>query len=329
MIGSRCLFVMSVTAFAVSLSTLISLSLPLQQRRKLVASSFADTFPDKSLVLDLMQLSKDIYSVDEEGVLPADAISDPKFEELFWLEAEFSTEVMIVGSQDDQNFPPVVVFRGSEERDDWLVNANIVLDKSKFQNAPDLVEVHRGFQNALFDQDVVGVIEEKVLELVGESGQVIVTGHSLGGANAHICAVYLADKYPNMKVTMINFGAPRFGNGHFKSWTEESLTNLSAWRYVYRADIVPRIIPDQFEFRHAGHLFAILRYSSEAYYRQKGEGDYEGAPGNWYIGASVRHHRSRTYLEFFKNKINSNDFWPTDFEKVPTVQCPWWNPWCW
>ncbi len=102
------------------------------------------------------------------------------------------------------------------------------------------------------------------------------------GANAHICAVHLAYAYSNMKVNMINFGAPRFGNDHFKSWTEESLTNLSAWRYVYRKDIVPRIIPKSLGYRHAGHLFAIYGYESEVYYRQSGGGEYEGAPLGWY-----------------------------------------------
>ncbi len=102
------------------------------------------------------------------------------------------------------------------------------------------------------------------------------------GANAHICAVYLTDKYPNIKVQMINFGAPRFGNDHFKSWTEETLTNLSAWRYVYRKDIVPRIIPKSLGYRHAGHLFAIFRYESEVYHRQIGGGEYEEPPSSWY-----------------------------------------------
>ncbi len=103
------------------------------------------------------------------------------------------------------------------------------------------------------------------------------------GTYAHICAVYLTDKYPNMKAKMINFGAPRFGNEYFKSWTEESLANLSAWRFVYRSDAVPRIIPKSRGYRHAGHLFAIYRYESEVYYHQNGGGeDYEEAPLRWY-----------------------------------------------
>merc|ERR1719330_683534 len=164
------------------------------------------------------------------------------------------------------------------------------------------------------------MVEDKVLELVGESGEVLLTGHSLGGANAHITAAYLTDKYPNMKATMINFGAPRLGNDDFKSWTEGSLTNLSAWRYVYRADVVPRLIPTQLGYIHAGHLFAIYRRSSEAYYCQIGGGEYEEAPLNWYYATSFRHHWTPTYTKFFNNNINNESFWPTTFEKKSS----WW-----
>ena len=126
-----------------------------------------------------MQLSRDIHFI-KGDVSASDAISDPKFELVLWLEAEFSTGVMIVRSREDRDLPPIVVFRGSEKLDDWKVNLNLKMDQSKFENAPKSVKVHRGFQNALFDQNIVRKVEKKICELVGESGEVIVTGHSLG-----------------------------------------------------------------------------------------------------------------------------------------------------
>ncbi len=176
----------ALVTFIIILSALSFLSLtpqshPLHHQTRKLATSFPDNFPNRNLVLDLMQLSDDIYAVDEQDIPTFDAISDAKFEGVLWIEAEFSTEVMIIKSREDQDFPPIVVFRGSEELDDWKANTNIGLVKSKFQNAPDSVQMHRGFQNALFSQEnVIGKVEEKILELVGESGEVIVTGHSLG-----------------------------------------------------------------------------------------------------------------------------------------------------
>jgi hypothetical protein len=93
-------------------------------------------------------------------------------------------------------------------------------------------------------------------------------------------ATYLADKYREMKVTMINFGAPRIGNEAFKIWTETELSNLSAWRYVNRKDFIPRAIPG---FDHAGHLFAIYDKKARVYYNQIGnEQGYKGVRRSWY-----------------------------------------------
>jgi hypothetical protein len=145
--------------------------------RKLQSLSFANTFPDKNLVADLMQLSQDIFDVDN-GVPPQDAISNPNYEFKFWIEAPFSTEAMIVTAH--HNTKTIIVFRGSEEREDWEVNLNFPTEKSEFVNAPDSVKIHRGFQSALFDQNIVSALESKLLELIGTDGDVIVTGHSLG-----------------------------------------------------------------------------------------------------------------------------------------------------
>jgi predicted lipase len=97
-------------------------------------------------------------------------------------------------------------------------------------------------------------------------------------------AVYLSDKYPNMKITMLNFGAPRVGNEAFKKWSESTLVNLSAWRYVNDHDMVPRMIPNSFGYDHAGHLFQIWEGDyTEVFYRQVGNGsNYAGAPWYWY-----------------------------------------------
>jgi predicted lipase len=153
--------------------------------RELQTPTFANTFPDRHLVANLMQLSEDIYDVDD-GVPPQDAISNPYYEFKFWIEALLSTEAMIV--LDNEKSPslttttgrPIIVFRGSEERDDWEVNFNIPTEKSEFINAPDSVKIHRGFQSALFDQNIISQLETELLQLIGKDGDVIVTGHSLG-----------------------------------------------------------------------------------------------------------------------------------------------------
>jgi predicted lipase len=102
-------------------------------------------------------------------------------------------------------------------------------------------------------------------------------------ANAHMTGTYLADRHPNLKTSVINFGSPRIGNSAFKSWTETTLKNLSVWRFVFRRDIVPRIILRQLGYVHAGHLFMMYENNSKVYYHQVGNGwNYKGAPLSWY-----------------------------------------------
>jgi hypothetical protein len=315
-----------------------------------LSNSFADTFPDKHLVLDMVHLSRDIYSVDE-GVEPKDAISNPKFKFQYWIETEKSTEAMIVTYETEKeskvdkevetsSSPIVVIFRGTEDYQDMKTDASLILAKNKFVNAPETVKIHSGFQHALFGdgdtddsthRDVIHSLEDQVLNLVGESGEVVITGHSLGGSNAHIMAVYLSDKYPNMKITMLNFGAPRVGNEAFKKWSESTLVNLSAWRYVNDHDMVPRMIPNSFGYDHAGHLFQIWEGDyTEVFYRQVGNGsNYAGAPWYWYYGTSAADHFVLSYAEHFETNIDNEEYWPTSFVETSVwnqIQQVWYAP---
>jgi len=162
-----------------------------------VLPSFADRFPENQLIYDMMQLSADIFKINET-VSPKESISNPKYHFEHWLQANFSTTSMIVTFQNDlqedddgderasfsygndNGKVPVVIFRGTDNIQDWLVDVNAVLEPSKFSNAPEDVEIHKGFQDALFEQNVVQDIEQRVLDICGEDGQVYVTGHSLG-----------------------------------------------------------------------------------------------------------------------------------------------------
>lgn len=96
-------------------------------------------------------------------------------------------------------------------------------------------------------------------------------------------ATYMANKYPGILVTMINFGGPRVGNENFKDWSEQK-SNLAVWRYVYEYDLVARVPPNTFSFDHAGHTFQIWEgcYSSVYYHHVGNDGVYEGVPWYWY-----------------------------------------------
>merc|ERR1712038_757754 len=122
-----------------------------------------------------------------------------------------------------------------------------------------------------------------------------------------------------MNTTMINFGAPRLGNLAFKLWTEGTLTNMAAWRFVNDRDMVPRIIPQFLGYHHAGHLHQIWteRMHSLVYYRQTGDSThYAQAPWGWYYGNSVEDHYSITYLDRVITYFDNDDFWPDHFVPI-------------
>ena len=117
-------------------------------------------------------------------------------------------------------------------------------------------------------------------------------------ANAQIMGSYLADKYPSIEVPVIGFGSPVVGNAVFKTWVEETLTNLAVWRYVYKNDIVARfqVIHGvlawvlRYEYCLSGHLINFDKNGSvKAYYRQGGDTikQYEGAPRSWYCKFNI------------------------------------------
>jgi len=135
-----------------------------------------------------------------------------------------------------------IVFKGSKEKDDWLTNANI--KKEKFKNTD--IDVHSGFMNSfeLFmqtlkgsDKTIDGIkISEIYNELANKDSKynIVITGHSLGGAIATLLTAYLSDKE---NVVCYTFGAPPVGWKEFYS----SYKNINLFRVVNKLDPVPNV----------------------------------------------------------------------------------------
>lgn len=257
-----------------------------------------------------------------------------------------------------------VAFRGSQLPDaldgnklygviqDWLLtDANAVPQPLTFEGEigpSDLITIHQGFHAALIGSGILNALEDEVTKLLEDknnSGRVIITGHSLGGALAQIFAAYMAQVYPAVNFELITFGAPKvsYGNG-FKSWAE-SLTNLSMWRLVYDNDAAARFPPDSIGYRSTGHTFQIYpkKEKSRAFYRHYGQGDkYRGVAECWSIiigplspvvgfplpipVQAALDHPLKNYIDFLEDDIGverfsqnedfKSDYWPRWFQEV-------------
>ena len=120
-------------------------------------------------------------------------------------------------------------------------------------------KVHAGYANAYgivrerVERDVVERVKRKIRELEEQEEskampRIVVTGHSLGGAMATLCAARLGNseeiKKLGAKVSLISFGQPRVGDANFKALFEKK-ENANNNEDNYCMDGYLRIVNEQ------------------------------------------------------------------------------------
>lgn len=129
----------------------------------------------------------------------------------------------------------VVVFRGTDDDLDWFTNLN------NFTTTTPKGEIHTGFYTAYIS------LKTQIDQLISrrQPKHLWITGHSLGGALALICA------YDNQVFDgVITFGQPMVASPELATYLDKALVGRYA-HYVNHADIVPHIPPF---FKHCGSL---------------------------------------------------------------------------
>ncbi|CCD20069.1 lipase-like protein [Trypanosoma vivax] len=157
----------------------------------------------------------------------------------------------------------IIVFIGTNSRRNWLTNLNCVPTQlpSSFGGR---VRVHTGFLKLL----------ESVAFAEAAMGfdQIILLGHSLGGALAQIAGLCLAEARKERRVTVLTVASPRvfvsqlgpvsriarwIGVKSFHScWEEEAELQLPEnYRHIRAfmcADVIPRLPPSFLGYQHVG-----------------------------------------------------------------------------
>ncbi len=153
-------------------------------------------------------------------------------------------QAYIFGNDDDR----VIVCRGTEPNDWNDIKADLDLATVIAETAG---RVHRGFKREV--DDLWPRLEQA---LVNNTRPVWFTGHSLGGAMATICAhrCQISHIASNPRA-LYTFGSPRVGNRRYVDYVQHE-----AYRWVNNNDIVTRVPPWWFGYRHKGQEVYLNAY---------------------------------------------------------------------
>ncbi|TVU47045.1 hypothetical protein EJB05_06623 [Eragrostis curvula] len=168
---------------------------------------------------------------------------------------EQSTSQAFVGV--DHNLNAIIVaIRGTQENSiqNWIKDLVWKQVDLNYPNLPN-AKVHTGFyssyNNTLLRPAITNAVR-KARKLYGDIN-IIITGHSMGGAIASFCALDLASNFGSKDVNLMTFGQPRVGNAAFASYFAEIVPNTI--RVTHERDIVPHLPPyffflPQLTYRH-------------------------------------------------------------------------------
>ncbi|KAH0895932.1 hypothetical protein HID58_045500, partial [Brassica napus] len=139
----------------------------------------------------------------------------------------------------------IIAFRGTQEHSiqNWVSD---LFWKQLDLNYPDMSDamVHHGFYSAYHNTTVrpavLGAVK-RAKKSYGPNINIMVTGHSMGGAMATFCGLDLVVNGGEENVQVMTFGQPRVGNAAFASYY--SLLVPNTFRITHDHDIVPHLPP--------------------------------------------------------------------------------------
>lgn len=188
--------------------------------------------------------------------------AEPKFKAMGFESAALMLEGSMAGYFLKIEDQAVIVFRGTDDLNDWLANLDTDIAKTGSGLA------HRGFYSSYQD------LASQVYTLLNktEVKRVWITGHSLGGALAVMCGLDLADRDDVAIDGLITFGQPMVAKPDLAKRIEELLPGRYV-HYVNQKDVVTRIPPG---FEHCG---SVVWYKGDEVRRSLLPPLMAGAPG--------------------------------------------------
>nr|AKA60078.1 ROLpro-RML lipase [synthetic construct] len=176
-----------------------------------------------------------------------------------WSTLIYDTNAMVARGDSEKTI--YIVFRGSSSIRNWIADLTFVPVSYPPVSG---TKVHKGFL------DSYGEVQNELVATVLDqfkqypSYKVAVTGHSLGGATALLCALDLYQREEGLSSSnlfLYTQGQPRVGDPAFANYVVS--TGIPYRRTVNERDIVPHLPPAAFGFLHAGEEYWITDNSPE------------------------------------------------------------------
>jgi len=140
----------------------------------------------------------------------------------------------------------VVAFRGTEPKEMSDIKADLLAFKRKSKTEG---KVHMGFKLELRKlwSDIEALLQKS------KNKQIWITGHSLGGAMATLCASRLEEKLPKL----YTYGSPKVGGREFCAGMD-----VEHYRFKNNNDVVPSVPLWLMGYRHHGKVQYINYYGN-------------------------------------------------------------------
>jgi len=146
----------------------------------------------------------------------------------------------------------VVAFRGTEFLHDWLDDFDFI--PTPYAPIPGRGTVHQGFQLVYYS--IRGNLREIVAQQAPKCSELLITGHSLGGALCALAAPdLLNDVAADLSPIVYTWAEPRVGHNDFVSFSDTHLN--VCYRIVNVWDVVPHLPPVLAAYQHEGNSVTI------------------------------------------------------------------------
>lgn len=110
----------------------------------------------------------------------------------------------------------IIAFRGTSSTTDWI--SDIIASQKSFKYIKEDCLTHRGFTD-IYSSARIGIIS--ALSKLSPDKTLYITGHSLGGALATLCAIDIAANTVYVSPNLFTYGSPRVGDPAFtKAFTK-------------------------------------------------------------------------------------------------------------